>query len=83
MRKIIIAIFCMCFLTACGDDTSFGLASPSIRFISGEGAYEYIIDENTNNVYLKYNHGRQAGMSIIMNPDGTPMTLEQLKEKLK
>lgn len=83
MKKIIIAIFCMCFLTACGDDTSSELASPSIRCISGMGAYEYIIDENTNNVYLKYSCGRQAGMSIIMNSDGTPMTLEQLKEKLK
>ena len=83
MRKIIIAIFCICFLTACGEDTSLELASPDIRCISGTGTYEYIIDENTNNVYLKYSCGRQAGMSIVMNSDGTPMTLEQLKEKLK
>lgn len=84
MKKLIVAILCMFVLTSCGvSDDSCELNSPAVRYISKNVEYGYIIDENTNNIYLKFSCGRQAGMSIVMNSDGTPMTLEQLKEKLE
>ena len=43
-----------------------------------DGYWSYYVDHTTNNVYLVYRCGYQFGMSTILNPDGTTMTLEQL-----
>ena len=41
--------------------------------------YEYIIDTNTGVVYLKYQQFNRYGITVMLNPDGTPITAEQLK----
>ena len=40
--------------------------------------WSYYVDHTTNYVYLTYSAGYQFGMSAVLNPDGTPMTLDQL-----
>ena len=39
-----------------------------------KGGYSYLVDNNTGVVYLQY----QEGISVMFNPDGTPITRDQL-----
>lgn len=40
--------------------------------------YFYVVDNNTGVVYLQFNGVNRAGLTIMLNPDGTPVTAEQL-----
>ncbi len=46
--------------------------------ISGFDSYcKYIIHKPTNVVYLSYG-GSEGGITVMLNPDGTPITADQL-----
>jgi len=40
--------------------------------------YEYIVDINTGVVYLEYHRFNRYGVTVMLNPDGTPIIAEQL-----
>lgn len=43
--------------------------------------YNYVIHKPTNVVYLQYSKGGdQFGLTVMLNPDGTPITADQLEE---
>ena len=44
----------------------------------GNGNYFYLVDNRTGVVYLEYSFGRQCGISVMLNPDGSPVTRDQL-----
>lgn len=43
--------------------------------------YYYAVDEKTGVVYIVYENQHQYGMTPALNPDGTPMTKEQLTKE--
>jgi len=43
--------------------------------------YYYAVDEKTGVVYIVYENQHQYGMTPALNPDGTPVTKEQLLEE--
>ena len=42
--------------------------------------YFYVIDNNTGVVYLQFSGYRRAGITVALNADGTPMTVDQIKK---
>lgn len=43
-----------------------------------DSCWSYFVDHTTGCIYIKYTTGWQCGLAIVLNPDGTPMTLEDL-----
>lgn len=41
--------------------------------------YFYAVDERTGTVYLLFDAHKRAGITDAVNPDGTPVTKEQLE----
>ena len=44
----------------------------------GNGSYFYLVDNRTGVVYLEYSFSYQHGLSVMLNPDGSPVTMDQL-----
>lgn len=46
------------------------------------GMFRYIIDNNTNVVYLEHHGdwGNDVTCVLLVNPDGTPVTIDQLEK---
>lgn len=44
----------------------------------GLPGYSYIVDKNTGVVYLYYSGAQRAGLTVMVNTDGTPITADQL-----
>lgn len=42
------------------------------------GEWSYYVDKRTNYTYLVYESYYKRAVTAMLNPDGTPMTLEQL-----
>ena len=60
--------------------------APEIDDLSGTnhgGNYYYIADRNTGVVYLCYEFSRRAGLTVALNADGSPVTVDQLKKKVE
>ena len=43
-----------------------------------QNEYCYMVDRNTGVVYLYYATGYKGALSVMLNPDGSPITAEQL-----
>lgn len=41
--------------------------------------YYYVIDNNTGVVYLQFDGFRRAGITVVLNADGTPVTVDQIR----
>lgn len=56
--------------------------SPNIKAVDGYFAAncEYLIDEDRGVVYLYVWRSGQAALTVMLNPDGTPVSIEQLQE---
>lgn len=70
-----------CCLVGCDGararkEESYGV-KPKITTYGSE-YYFYIVDENTEVVYLGYRNYNQFGMTVMLNADGTPITADQL-----
>ena len=50
---------------------------------TGPYNYFYVIDNNTGVVYLQFvdYRRRRAGITVALNADGTPITIDQIKAK--
>lgn len=81
--KRLVAIFivialCACLLVGCSqedirrpiwEDTGFTL-------ITVKGQMDYVYYNETKVMYVFIRSGHQAGMTALLNPDGTPMIWE-------
>ena len=86
-HKILTAILAVSlFVTGCGftgdsntEEEKSQKVGPNIyetgAWFSG---YSYVIDKNTGVVYLKYSGSERAGLTVMVNADGTPTTADQL-----
>ena len=88
-KKLVLAIFATTLLFASGcDDGDYGklenssiIGSPDITQYAEDGmlcSYSYVVDNNTNVVYLQFFTGYKAGITVMLNADGTPITADQL-----
>lgn len=94
MRKMV-AIICLTamlfMLTGCEEGQSKSTQAYSSEYIvpdvsilaKDEGAYKYyyVLDNNTGVVYLQFSYYNLAGITVALNADGTPLTIDQIKRK--
>ena len=84
--KILTAVLAVSlFVTGCGfldnSDTKEKSQKPEPNiYETGTGfpGYSYIVDKNTGVVYLYYSGAQRAGLTVMVNTDGTPITADQL-----
>lgn len=90
IKKTVIAmsvVACL-FLTGCDNGKKANVVSsdgvaPSMTIYGTDwtGIYfTYAVDENTKTVYILGSIGDLGFMSVALNPDGTPVTKEQLHD---
>lgn len=88
-KKLVLAIFATTLLFASGcDDGANGklenssiIGSPNIMLYAKDETgykYFYVVDNNTNVVYLQFFGFNRAGITVMLNADGTPITVDQL-----
>ena len=42
------------------------------------GVYYYVVDRRTGVVYLSYDYTHRHSITVMLNPDGTPVTADQI-----
>ena len=89
MKKLI-AVICfiaLMVLSGCDQEETqydYKYQRPNIAFVSRRGNfynYYYIVDENTGVVYLQFDGNRRAGITVMLNIDGTPVTVDQIRKR--
>lgn len=86
-----IGLVAMFSMTSCKDE-NYSSANidrnnngivPNIVTLGGSdaGNYYYTIDRNTGVVYLEYDDTYRHAITVMLNPDGTPVTAEQIGAK--
>lgn len=91
-KKIITMILLVVCLTGCGiygskankgyKDGYSPIGYPNITTY-GNDKFLYVVDENTNVVYLVYNGTYQYGMSVMLDENGNVITVDKLRERNK
>lgn len=92
MRKmiVIICLTAMLFmLTGCGEGQSSSTPRysseytvPDISILAKDTPtynYFYLLDNNTGVVYLQFDAYDRSGITVALNADGTPLTIDQIK----
>lgn len=92
MRKMIVIIcitLMILMLSGCGNGQSFpnnGFSSeylvPDLTCLAtdtGDNTYWYVIDNNTGVVYLQFSGFRRGGITVALNADGEPLTVDQIR----
>lgn len=85
MKKFIVAFIALMFLlvVACGNSGSVqaeGAAKPEFELIPTRGTGSIIRHNETGVCYLLYNNANKAGLTVMVNPDGTPYVWEDNHE---
>jgi len=44
-------------------------------------SYFYVVDNKTGVVYIQFNSEYRAGITVLVNPDGTPVLIDQIKRE--
>lgn len=89
MKRILAIMLGIMLLTGCVNNNSKALIddqdiTPNIMSLVEDGNhYYYIVDRNTHVVYLVFWFGNQAGMTVVLKADGTPMLAEDLGIEVK
>lgn len=91
LRRVSIAIILALLvltLGGCGNVAEYVTAepeteiTPNVERVGNYWGYHYLIDRNTNVVYLEYydtvTHKGFFGLTVMLNADGTPVTADQL-----
>lgn len=87
---IISLIIVLSMLTGCKEGQSLQKQSystelelPDVSLLAedwGRYSYAYVIDNKTGVVYLQFRGNYKAGITVMLNPDGTPVTVDQIKK---
>ena len=93
MKKVIaiIAFAMLLMLAGCGEGQSirkYGYSDeievPDITVLAKDidpYNYYYLVDNKTGVVYLQFDGFRRAGITVMLNPDGTPVTIDQIRKE--
>ena len=80
-KKIIISAAILA-LTGCSSvrtqETNVSKPSSDFVVINDNLDYHYLVHEPTGVVYLEYRSGYKQAITVMLNPDGTPITADQL-----
>ena len=87
MKKLILAaVLAITMLTGCDSGQPGtkveGSVYPKITqygINTYKNTYYYAVDERTGVVYILFSSHKQAGITVALNPDGTPVTKNSLK----
>ena len=88
MKKLLIIFLCCLCFSGCSIenastarvDTSYTI-TPNITSFGNYYTtlnYYYIVDNNTGVVYLMVDGAYRCALSVMLNSDGTPVTIDQL-----
>lgn len=91
MKKVTVVIMCIItafLLSGCKEGQSTLTARYSSKYNIPDVSslakdtdsydYFYVIDNNTGVVYLQFIGFRRAGITVALNADGTPVTVDQI-----
>lgn len=91
MKRVIVVIMCVItifLLSGCKEGQSSLTTKYSSEYIVPDISslakdtdsydYFYVIDNNTGVVYLQFIGFRRAGITVALNADGTPVTVDQI-----
>lgn len=82
MKKLILIFMaialCACLLVGCSmeDLRKHTWRDTGFTLIEVKGDMDYVYHNETKVIYVFIRDGRQAGMTALLNPDGTPMIWE-------
>lgn len=88
MTKTLIKLFaifvaialCACLFVGCSDTSDTisesRWANSGFTWIETKGGVAYIYHNDTKVIYVYKSIGNSAGMTVLLNPDGTPMIWE-------
>lgn len=80
-KKIVISIAILA-LTGCSSirtqESDIPGPNPDLIRIGNNLNYHYLVHEPTGVVYLEYSTGSYKAVTVMLNPDGTPITVDQL-----
>ena len=81
-KKIIISACTILALTGCSSirTQESDISGPNTYLIriGSKFDYHYLVHEPTGVVYLEYGIGSDKAVTVMLNPDGTPITVDQL-----
>ena len=82
MKKFIVALVALMFLlvVACGGSGSAQVEEPekaSFDLVAWEGDLHVMRHNETGVCYLKYNGYQEGGLTLMVNPDGSPYVWEE------
>lgn len=94
MKKLLACLICCVFLIVGCEGCRYnlakwypdsGYAEPNIIEYKSwsDSGYYYVVDKNTNTVYIIYDGGRQFGLTDAVWPDGKPVTVDELEHNFK
>ena len=79
MKKLIAflmaIVLCACLFVGC-NESIVNTKNSNFVFIERDGQFEYVYHKDTGVVYVMYFNAYQAAMTVMLNPDGTPMIWE-------
>ena len=81
MKKLIVILtlfaLCACLFAGCGNTISESRwENTGFTWIETRGGAEYIYHNDTKVIYVFKTIGNSGGMTVLLNPDGTPMIWE-------
>ena len=94
MKKVLACLICVAFLIVGCDTpqtndatlhTDSGYAKPNIIEYKGllDTGYYYVVDKNTNTVYIIFRESYSFGIAPAVWPDGKPVTVDELEHNFK
>lgn len=94
MKKILACLICVAFLIVGCDGrqinnaTSYpdsGYTKPNIIEYkdNSDAGYYYVVDTNTNTVYMIFHDYHKFGIAPAVWPDGKPVTVDELEHNFK
>ena len=78
LLNVLMAIaLCACLFAGCGNTISENRwKNTGFTWIETRGGAEYIYHNDTKVIYVFKIIGNSGGMTVLLNPDGTPMIWE-------
>jgi hypothetical protein len=81
MKRLLVVLMaialCACLFVGCSDAISKDRwANTGFTWIETKGGMEYIYHNDTKVIYVFKTVGNSAGMTVLLNPDGTPVIWE-------
>ena len=74
---VILTLFALyaCLFAGCSKSI-VNTENSDFVFIERDGRFEYVSHKDTKVVYVMYFNANQAAMTVMLNPDGTPIIWE-------